>query len=377
MKILKLLSIFGIFLGLSLITTSIYFLTQKKNTPIESNTDTPEQIVTEEKQTEEEQQEEIVVEEEDTELLESGWIPNWAFDTGLTSLRKNISILDEVNPVLYTINKDGSLESRNVAKASIKELQSAAKTNSISVIPTVGSYDYASIANLLKDSSSYKSNISSLIAEIEKYDFDGIDLDFEQIESKYRDIYLEYLKELKSELTSRGKILSVTVFAQWEDAEYTDHKETVLVQDYGEIGEIADRVKIMAYDYTLSTSSKPGPIGPISWIEQILDYAVEKIPKEKIYLGVHLYGYEWVDTKTEALTYTSVKNIIDTPTITSSFKEDIGEGYAKFSCVNGTKTCEMYFQNKEGVGLRREIAKEYGIQGISYWRLGGELDLLQ
>lgn len=377
MKILKLLSIFGILLGISLISLSIYLLTLKEETPVKPDTEISQDNQIEEVNEEENITEEVIVEEESVELLESGWIPNWTFDTGITSLENNIDIIDEVNPVLYTINSDGSLGGRNVSEKNIQQLQAIANENSILVIPTIGSYDFDSTTSLLNSTSAYKANISSLVSEIEKYDFDGIDLDYEQVQSKYKDAYILYLTELKEQLSKKEKILSVTVFPQWENGEYSKNKETVIVQNYEEIGKIADRVKIMAYDYTDSTSAKPGPIGPISWIEDVLKYAIKKIPKEKVYLGVHLYAYEWIGTEVKALTYASVKNILDSGSISSSFIEDIGEGYAKFSCVNGTKTCEMYFQNKEGIDIRRELAKEYGIQGISYWRLGQELDILK
>jgi len=36
-----------------------------------------------------------------------------------------------------------------------------------------------------------------------------------------------------------------------------------------------------------------------------------------------------------------------------------------------------YFQTPKGVEMRRDIAKEYGIAGVAYWRLGGELDILK
>ncbi|NMC09248.1 hypothetical protein GYA44_02900, partial [Candidatus Microgenomates bacterium] len=127
MKILKLLSIFGIFLGLSLIAFSLYFtfLPLKETSP--STTQSQSNKITEPEST---QQKEPVIEDvKQEELKESGWIPNWSFDTGITSVRKNIKILDEVNPVLYSINNDGSLSKRTIPSTSIKELNSLAKDN--------------------------------------------------------------------------------------------------------------------------------------------------------------------------------------------------------------------------------------------------------
>jgi spore germination protein YaaH len=58
------------------------------------------------------------------------------------------------------------------------------------------------------------------------------------------------------------------------------------------------------------------------------------------------------------------------------YREDLGETYSAFGCENGY-TCKAYFQSKDGVQARRKLAEEYKIAGISYWRLGGELDLLK
>lgn len=372
----RILSIIGIIVGISLISLYFFLLQTKpsdipnsENTIIQ-NTDTEEKV----DESVQEKEEEIIPE---YILLESGWIPNWAFDLGFESLKQNKEIVSTVNPVLYTINKEGKLESRGIPKSKIQELVTYSKANNIRVIPTIGSYNEGSIDALLKDSTNIQRNISDILKEIEIYNFDGIDLDFEIINENSKEKYIGYITLLKTNLSEKNKLLSLTLFAQWNDAKYTDHESTRKVQDYEYLGNIADEVRIMAYDYTRATSKKPGPIGPLDWIEDILEYATSEIPKEKIWLGVHLYSYEWVGTRTEALTNVSVQKLISKENITSTYKKDIGEGYAKFSCVNSTVICQIYFQTSQGVQDRREIAKRYQIAGVSYWRLGGELDLLR
>lgn len=372
----RILSIIGIIIGISLISLYFFLLQTKpsdipnsRNTIIQ-NTDTEEKV----DESVQEKEEEIVPE---YILLESGWIPNWAFDLGFESLKQNNEIVSTVNPVLYTINKEGKLESRGIPKSKIQELVTYSKANNIRVIPTIGSYNEGSIDALLKDSTNIQRNISDILKEIEIYNFDGIDLDYELINENSKEKYIGYITLLKSNLSQKNKLLSLTLFAQWKDARYTDHESTRKVQDYEYLGNIADEVRIMAYDFTRATSKKPGPIGPLDWIEDILEYATSKIPKERIWLGVHLYSYEWVGTRTEALTNVSVQKLISKENIASTYKKDIGEGYAKFSCVNSTTTCQIYFQTKQGIQDRREIAKRFQIAGVSYWRLGGELDLLR
>jgi spore germination protein YaaH len=311
------------------------------------------------------------------DLKESGWIPNWGFDLGLESLENNLGIIDTALPVLYTVDKEGNIVSRGVSEAKIEELLSFCRENEIKIIPTVGSYDFEATASAFKDDASYQKQIKKIVGEIEKYDFDGIDLDYEMVNSAYKENFFKFLKELSGELEKRDKVLSITVFAKWEDAEYTDHQETRVVQEYSEITKYADEIRIMAYDYTLQSSQIPGPIAPIDWVENVLDYATERIPAEKIWLGVHLYGYQWSSDRTIAFTYTTaLSSIINDPDIEYLYREDLGETYSAFSCENGY-TCKVYFQSKDGVQARRKLAEEYKIAGISYWRLGGELDLLK
>ncbi len=376
MNLTRILSIIGIIVGISLISL-YFFLLQTKPSDIPNS----ENTIIQNKDTEEKTDESVQEKEEEIIpeyiLLESGWIPNWAFDLGFESLKQNKEIVSTVNPVLYTINKEGKLESRGIPKSKIQELVKYSQGNNIRVIPTIGSYNTESIASLLKNTANIQSNISSILKEIKKYGFDGIDLDYELINEKNKEQYKQYLSLLKEELSKENKILSVTVFAQWENAKYTEYESTRNVQEYQYLGTVADEVRIMAYDYTRATSKKPGPIGPIDWIEDVLKYATTKIPKEKIWLGVHLYGYEWIGSKTEALTYTSIQKLLSSSNIATEYKNNIGEGYAKFPCVNSTVTCQMYFQTKQGIQDRRDIAEKYQVAGVSYWRLGGELDLLK
>lgn len=376
MKSIRILSIVGIILGSIAIILSLLFLVLKPF-PNPSDTDIPDQDnesfntdITAKDDTNTEKIEEIA-------LKESGWIPNWGFDLGYDSLVNNGKIISTVLPVLYSIDSSGNVYSRGVSEARISKLIAYTKDNGIRVIPTIGSYDYASMNMLLNTEQSRKKGIDTIVGDIERYGFDGIDLDFERIYSSDKEKYIQFLQELRTELGKINKVLSVTVFAQWENGTYHSvQRESILAQDYTEIGNIADEVRIMAYDYTLSSSQVSGPIAPLSWIKQVLDFSIRYIDREKIWLGVHLYGYEWVPGKAVALTYSSVKNILDNPNITGQFKEDIAEGYAEFGC-EGRQRCTMYYQDNQGVQVRRDLAKDYGIAGLSYWRLGGEMEILK
>lgn len=323
-------------------------------------------------ETEEEEQEEAAVE---YVLKESAWLPPWYFDESFNSLKEHRDILDTVNPVFYSVNSNGTLLDRKPGESVVREFLKYCDDNGIPVIPTIGSYSFNVTNTIFASESAYTKHVENIVAEVEKYNFDGIDIDYEKINREWKENYINFLSLLGQELESRDKLLSVTVFAQWGDSvDYENHEDTIYAQNLSQISEIADQVRVMTYDYTLQSSSTPGPIGPIGWIEEVIEYTLTKVAKEKFWLGVHLYGYRWKDGEATALTPASYKAITTNSNINTQFKEDIAEGYAEYSC--DSSSCYLYYQTKEGVELRRGLATEYGLAGVSYWSIGRDDGLL-
>lgn len=370
MKKENLLLIISILLALFVLLFSIYSFTPKKQPVSETEQEISKDItptVTEEIETIPKTTEPEIKKD----LVHSAWIPAWDFDNGFKSLERYKDQISSVNPVLYGVNNDGTLLNRKPSEQSLNTFLTFCDVNGIEVLPTVGSYDYKIMGSVLSSEVYIDKQVAEIIKEIEKYDFDGIDIDFEKIKSTEKEGYLLFLKKLQKELHSKEKILSVTVTAKTRDGTI----DTLVVQDFKVIGELADQVKVMTYDYTLQTSTIPGPIAPIDWIKDVITYTSEHIPSEKISLGIHLYAYLWKGEKASALTYSSVQNLINNSKIPQEYKSDIAEGYSQYTCSDGA-TCTLYFQNKQGVAERVALAKESNLLGVSYWRLGSELDLL-
>lgn len=308
-------------------------------------------------------------------LSQSAWIPYWGFSVGFESLKQNKGIIDTVNPVLYSINANGQLHRNNIPERQLQEFLQYCKQNSIKVIPTVSSNNFSNMDKLLSSTANYTQNIQDISTEIKKYSFDGIDLDYEAINLTYKDIYMQYITKLKEIL--RDSTLSITLLPQWQNAKYTEKEETRSVQDYQRIANIADEIRIMTYDYTSPSSRSAGAIGPIPWVKEVINYTKElNIPSQKVYLGIHLYSYEWNNEKISALTNTTVKSIIEKIGKNAIYNHEIAEGYAQYTC-GGNNTCTLYYQTKEGISSRRDLAKRHNLKGVAYWRIGGELDLLK
>ena len=67
--------------------------------------------------------------------------------------------------------------------------------------------------------------------------------------------------------------------------------------DYRRMEPYFDTCVIMSYAFAWAGSA-PGPISPVWWMEQIYDYAVTRLPRDKIMLGIPGFGFDWrIDRK--------------------------------------------------------------------------------
>lgn len=307
-----------------------------------------------------------------TEIQYSGWIPSWGYSDGIESLDRDPELFDVIMPVWYGAVSSGALVDRRPANTTA--LLSYAAANNVLVIPSIAMFD----ADLMKEILSGQSlddHVNAIVNEVVINGYDGIDLDYESTYEEDADAYELFLQKLYTNLDARNKILSVTVLAQWgDDVVYTGLKQTRKVQDWKMINKYSHQVRIMAYDFTSSGATVAGPIGPINWQRQVLDYAVEKFDRDKIWLGVHLYGYAWSEEGYySSYTYDDMPEILARATY-QEFNEILREGYAEYPC--GTNSCKIYYQTPEGVAARSTLATEYGIAGVAYWRLGGDGGIL-
>jgi len=62
--------------------------------------------------------------------------------------------------------------------------------------------------------------------------------------------------------------------------------------DYRRMAPYFDSCVIMSYAFAWAGSA-PGPISPLWWLEQVYDYAVTRIPREKILFGIVGFGFNW------------------------------------------------------------------------------------
>jgi spore germination protein len=202
---------------------------------------------------------------------------------------------------------------------------------------------------LQKDSPVRNKLIDDIVNKSEGYE--GVQIDFESIHAEDKNDFFSFLKDLKSKM--RGKILSVAVPAR-----------TRLVDDafnYEVLREIADRLIIMAYDEHWK-GSNPGPVASMEWCEKVARYTKTVIPKEKLVMGVPLYGRSWQNANySKEMKYDDVKKI--------SSKKAQNAKHPKVEYQRSVKVT-VFFESVSSIMNKVKMYSKNDIESVAFWRMG-------
>ena len=244
--------------------------------------------------------------------------------------------------------------------------------------------------------------VKSIVDLVNKYSFDGIDLDFEGFAfvdgnttwPKTAPNWVLFVKELSIALRAQQKLLSISAPYAFNP---TEKQKGYYVYSWAEIASSIDRLRIMTYDYSVA---KAGPIGPISWTEKTLQYAISIMPASKVFIGLPGYGRDWITgvtgtcpttappglkagakAATFRMNYAAAKAVIDqaVPTFdaksseaTYSYQQTFNGLTAKGAATACTVNRTVWYQNDRSYLERMNLVAKYRLGGAALWTLGME-----
>ena len=341
----------------------------------------------------------------------TGWIPYYSMKTSLPAALNNADLIKEVMPFWYTLKYDGKNKSAFISdlyltgnpSVPIATPLAALRAAGFQIIPTItDGTDKLVLANLLANAGN-RTKIAKTISDyVVANNFDGIDLDFEGFAfvdgnttwAKTAPLWVAFVKELSGLLHANNKLLSVSSPYNFDSSE---KQKGYTVYAWPQIAPHIDRLRIMTYDYSVA---KVGPIGPISWTEKTVAYAISIMPASKVYVGLAGYGRDWV-TKVDGVCPAPFANAIkvgakaatfvmrDAATLAANyqatpvFDEKFGEAtftYTKSyegTTADGrsticTATRTAWYQNAQSYKQRAELVAKYKLGGVTAWTLGME-----
>jgi spore germination protein len=298
----------------------------------------------------------------------AGWLPpGWEDPDVRSSFDRGIGTLTEINPFWYNFSPGGELEPKGGARN--PEVTALAHQNSIKVIPTVtNNFDGDRVTAFLANPAKQDAFIQAVVQELRTYDYDGIDLDFENVHASDRNAFTVFLKTLAQQVHLSGKTIQLTAQAKKSDQDNWDGPGAL---DLDALADTFDRYKIMTYDFS-RPDSEPGPIAPLSWLTEVLNYWKTKVPPEKILAGVPFYGYDWsLSTDDDVgIVWDGVQQIKDAFKVEEGVDVTSAEPFIKYSDKTGPRI--VYYQDAQSVTRKIDVIKQAGVGGAAIWLLGSE-----
>ncbi|RST74209.1 glycosyltransferase [Siminovitchia acidinfaciens] len=270
------------------------------------------------------------------------------------SLRKNIDTIDVLIPQWLSLNAELELESD--IQPEIVEL---AKKNDIKIVPLIhnihnGKWNQETVHQLLNSPEEQAKLIEKLHRLVKKQGFDGINIDFENLNENDRDLLTQFIKELNSVFHADGLSVSIDVPAANE------------AFDYKGLEKYVDQMIVMAYDENVD---KPGTIASSSWFKEILS----KLPKEKLIVALGNYGYDWEwesQQPGESVSFDDVTRLAEKADLNIQWDDMSQTPYLKY--MKNNKVHEIWFLDSATFYNQLKMSTEAGAQGIALWRLGSE-----
>ena len=217
---------------------------------------------------------------------------------------------------------------------------------------------------LLASTTTRRNLIDKLIAEVERYGIDGLNMDFESLKPEAGVHYIQFLRELSIPCREKGIILSVDNYVPTSYNHFYEVEEQGVVADY---------VIIMGYDEHYS-SSDPGSVASFDFVQNGIVNTLAMVPKEKVINGVPFYTRIWTETgtalKEEEYGISAAKNWISKNKVELYWQAELGQYYGENKGPSGFSY--VWMEEENSLKLKMDLIKAYDLAGVACWKLGLE-----
>jgi len=294
-------------------------------------------------------------------------------DEGRASLLAHLRQIDVLSPGWYDANADGG-----IIGYARRDVIDAAHAGGVAIIPLVVNKDVdPDVAHaILADPARRAALAANLVNEAKTYGYAGFQLDFEQIRWTDRDLLTALTQDCASAFHAAGLNLSIAViprlpgdagasgtlldyFRQWSGA-----------YDFAALAKAADFLSFMTYDEHNGVTP-PGAVSGTPWIRQALEFSLQGVPPEKATLGLPTYYHDWTGVgRLTSSSYDDAMILAQRYGATPAFdavEEEMHFGYDVYGVHH-----ELWIQSTDTLRRKLPLMYEYGLKGISVWRLGFE-----
>lgn len=285
-------------------------------------------------------------------------------------LRKTLPYLTYLSVFSYGFNTAGHILPQNATL--LTRLARQYNVKPILVLTTLGEDGHFSGEHaeaLLKNKTAQKTLLADLEQTIRSQGYAGVDIDFEYIPPDNAERYADFVEDVRERLEPQGFIVMVSL------APKTSANQPGLLyeaHDYEELGEEANAVLLMTYEWGYALSA-PMAVAPIDKVEQVVRFAVSKIPPHKIFMGIPNYGYDWtlpyVKGQSRARSLSNVQAVEQAIQVGAPIRFDETAQSAHYNYWRERTEHEVWFEDARSIRAKLALASEYRLHGISIWNI--------
>jgi len=292
--------------------------------------------------------------------------------------------IDLLVPTWYQVDENGL-----VSGAPNPIVLKRAHDEKLTVTPLIAFFSKKGFHTLATNSAAQAEMNQAMVRECKLHGYAGFQIDFENLDYLDRDNLSALVKTTAEAMHKAGLQLSIATvpnapgypgqgaFARWI---YTDWRGAY---DLAAIAKSVDLVCLMTYDQQ-TRWTMPGPVAGWKWTTENLEYALKSVPREKLSLGIPVYGYHWY---TGAPTKDSsgdekpnpTADYIGTPNALQlaaawdgKIQWDDFDHSAYFWFYRDQMREWIFFTDLHTFKDRYELVQKSGIQGFCSWVLGEE-----
>ena len=300
------------------------------------------------------------------------------------SFLAHVDKVDSLVPSWYTADATGLLSG-----GPNPLVMEAARQHHVPVMPIVSGADFvqADVHKLLSTPNEWPTLLSELVSACKGNGYSGIQFDFENVAWADTQIFSSFIAAMADGLHKKNLEISVatvpnapghageTGFSAWLYENWQG------VYDLKALGQSVDFICLMTYDQHTRWTA-PGPVAGWRWTVSNLNYALKYVPKNKVYLGIPLYGYHWfAGTPLKHARAQPNPSAQDIATPDALALARAYRGHVEWDPADHTPWFYFYRDNmREWIFYtdarafrdRYDLAKQRGLAGFCCWVLGTE-----
>ena len=236
-------------------------------------------------------------------------------------------------------------------------------------LTSAGNFDNNLISAIVRNNDAQRALFENLADTMLAKGYIGVNLDFEYVKAEDRDYYTEFVRNCAERLHEQGYQVSVALSPKTSDNQVGELYEGI---DYDAIGEIADTVILMTYEWGY-TYGPPMAVAPLDKVREVMEYATSRISLAKIMMGIPNYGYDWtlpfVEGESQAESIGNVEAIQRAIENNAEIQFDAVAQSPYFYYVRNGIQHVVWFEDVRSLQAKFDLIKRFGVRGATYWQL--------